>query len=1306
MELQIYHVGNQNGRAMFEVIRSTDMRHTVAVALPDPAKFPVEGYPAKSFLPELRWYLEDYLQFPYGAFPQLAECVAKTMQAWGALIFDLLFTGYARDWYQDAKRQHFENFHIKITSNSPEIMSWPWEALYSGDDDWLALRCCINRQLSGIGDTPPLPDTPRQDSIHILYIIPRPYGENDVSYNVLANSLVGCISENSLPVTVDILRPPTFDQLRKVLYNHPGHYHIVHFDGHGGYGTVMNTPAGNVYAAPEGQLVFESDSGEPDPVDTRLLAQLLAEYNIPFMVMNACQSGMIDGLAQDPFASVAAGLLKAGVRGVVAMGYSLYVSGAKIFVPAFYEQMFFTGKVSEAVRAGRRELRRRSERDCVVGRLPLQDWVVPVLYQQFSSDSSVLSKLWTAEESSEKSSALPEDARVDGDYGFIGRGRDIQRLERAILRQPQAAILIHGQAGVGKTSLVKGFLSWLSQTGGLRGGVFWFNFQEIHSAEYVINQLLDKLAGTSALARPTEEKQKLLTRLLQDKPCLMVWDNFESASGIEGTENQPQLSAEDRDFLAKLLKELRKGKTKVLLTSRSEEAWLQIPACYRLPLGGLIGEDLWEYCNAVVRDLGLTLDRNNETYAIILDKLCGNPLAIRSILLRLQSCTVRQLLSDLESSFEGMEGDESTRRLQAAYAVFCSSFTEQYLPVVQVTGLHEYYANADHVKAILDAAGYPVESSTVNVCYHILENAGFCTHIGQNVYRLHPALRGYLLWQTPATEPMQRYFVNIMRKFANSLENEQLYKVETNYQINIMNFYFARQLAKVRDMYTDYKALTQSLAHYAEELCRFAEATKLYTTLIKKAKEKNDWQTLAKTFHQLGRIAQKQGDIYVAEDWYKKAIEIEERKKYVHNAAMTYHQMGTISDVRQDFFSANEWYQKALTIFKEQKDEYCMACTYYQLGKSVQEQGNSKVAKKWYEKALKIFEKQGNNHLIACIEHQLGIILQDEGNFKAAENYYKKALEVFEEQKNEQRASITYYQLGINARKRKDVETANKWFKKALSIDEKQGNEYDKAVTYRQFGIIAQEYKDFVSAEAWYKKALEIDEKQKYDYDIAKTYYQLGTLSEEQKNDIQASDFYLKSIKKLERTNDTYNLMIVIRNFARLLYTTTDTKHNQLRQTWSTCMSQDLTKILEEVEVGMKMSINKYSTPVQKRTILALAQQDPDFPVFYLQYQDQIVLLAPLPTDFWDDVIVFTEKEAALSSAVKHCRENVQALQSFAILDLPEVGVLIAALFLLKTHIKIHRTEEGKWEFLVEHSASDDSTLEKIAQILAGLFEN
>ena len=1265
MEIQIHHIENQGGGALFEVIRSTDMKRTAPVLLPDPAEVPVKGHPSRKFLPELRWYLEDYLQSPFGAYPQLAECITETMRAWGAEIFDALFAGYARDWYQDAKRQNFEDFRIKVTSDSPEIMSWPWETLYSGDDGWLALRCCIDRQLSSIGAPPPLKVASTQDEIHILYVIPRPYGEYDVSYTALAGSLMEYISEKRLPVTVDILRPPTFDQLRKSLSSRPGYYHIVHFDGHGGYGEVVDAPPGNLYAAPEGQLVFETESGEPDSIDTRLLAQLLAEYNIPFIVMNACRSGMIDSQAQDPFASVAAGLLKAGVRSVVAMGYSLYVSGAKVFIPAFYERLFSTGKVSEAVRAGRGEMRRRSARDCMVGTLPLQDWVVPVLYQQMTSESAVLAKLRSAEASGEKASPLPEGARVDGDYGFIGRGGDIQRLERAVLRQPQAAILIHGQAGVGKTTLAKGFLRWQNRTGGLSGNVFWFDFQEIHSAEYVVNQLLDKLVGTSAMAGSPEERLELLTRLLRDKPCLLVWDNFESASGIEGTEVQPQLDAEDRNVLARLLKGLRSGKSKVLLTSRSREAWLEVQSCFRVPLGGLTGEDLWEYCNAVVRDLGLTLNRKDETYAKILDKLCGNPLAIRSILLRLQNCSAKQLLADLESSFEGMEGDESTRRLQAAYAVFGGGLMERYLPVLQLTGLHEYYADTDLVKKMLDAPDCSAEPDKVDSCYHILAEAGFCTHIGENIYRLHPALRGYLLRQAPAPEPVQRSFVDVMGSLADFLTGEPLYQVKSIYQMNVANFYCARRLAEVQNMDIDYMILSQRLAYYAKEARRFAEANTLYSVLAEKAESLNHGDTLADAFHQLGIIAQERRDFTAAEVWYKKALAIEEKQGDELRAAGTYHQLGRIAEEQRDFATAEAWYRKSLEIEEKHENAPGAASTY----------------------------------------HQLGIIAEKQRNFATAEAWYRKSLEIEERQGNELGAASTYYQLGSVAQERGDLATAETWCKKALAIEEKQGNGLGAAIIYHQLGIIAQEQEDFATAEAWYKKSLATKEKQKNEYGAASTYHQLGCIALEQGDFTQAGAFYLKSIKIFANTNDSHNLMIAIRSYARLLRAATGTELSQLRQSWAACMPQELTEILEKVEVELKMPTAEYPAHVQKIAIYALAQRDPGFAEFYSQYQDQLVPPAPLPAEFWDEVIAFAEEEPALSSEMKRCRENAQAAQTFAVPGLPEMGVLIAALFLLKTHIKVHRTEAGKWEFLLEHKASDNHTLAKIGQMLADLFK-
>ena len=118
-------------------------------------------------------------------------------------------------------------------------------------------------------------------------------------------------------------------------------------------------------------------------------------------------------------------------------------------------------------------------------------------------------------------------------------------------------------------------------------------------------------------------------------------------------------------------------------------------------------------------------------------------------------------------------------------------------------------------------------------------------------------------------------------------------------------------------------------------------------------------------------------------------------------------------------------------------------------------------------------------------------------------------------------------------------------------------------------GIIAEEQRDFAAAEVWYKKSLAISEKQGNEYNAANTYHQLGRIVEKRRDFPQAGDFYLRSIKIFADTNDTHNLMIAIRSYARLLHTTAGTEHSQLKQAWSACMPQELTKILEEMEVEL-----------------------------------------------------------------------------------------------------------------------------------------
>jgi CHAT domain len=145
---------------------------------------------------------------------------------------------------------------------------------------------------------------------------------------------------------------------------------------------------------------------------------------------------MLGGGSGDPFASVAAALLRSGMRDVVAMAYSLYVNGAQQFPPAFYRRLFEEGNIAAAVRAGRQHMWQHDKRICVLGEFPLQDWLLPVLYQQDPLNFSFAAS--ARKDFVPRASRLPEELRKEKNpYGFVGRDSAILGMERALRRPPR-----------------------------------------------------------------------------------------------------------------------------------------------------------------------------------------------------------------------------------------------------------------------------------------------------------------------------------------------------------------------------------------------------------------------------------------------------------------------------------------------------------------------------------------------------------------------------------------------------------------------------------------------------------------------------------------------------------------------------------------------------------------------------------------------------------------------------------------------------------------------------------------------------
>ena len=1116
--------------AAFQVTRLSDGKTTEPASPPSPVGYPVEGRPSSDLMRELQWYLETFLDYPFPPETEHAERVLQSLKQWGERAFDALFGSRAAGrMFDAATSEDYTRLHLQISSDDARVLAWPWEALRDPELGYLAQTCQIERRLNKLRDPQPLPASLPRNRVNILLVIARPY-RRDVGYRSIARPLVDLIEKQKLPAYVYLLRPPTFDQLRQHLRARPGYYHILHFDGHGAYssGSPGDSPA-YVLSAPEGKLVFETDDGEPDYITAEQLSTLLHECSVPGVVLNACQAAMLDERAEDPFASVAAALLRAGMRSVVAMAYSLYVSGAQQFLPAFYGRLFETGSVAEAVRAGRQQMRAHPDRVCARGKFPLHDWLLPVLYEQDPMDFSFAVD---ARESFEpRPSKLPDELkREQSPYGFIGRDGPLLDLERAMRRAP-AGILIQGLGGVGKTTLARGFLQWLDSTEGLGEGCFWFSFREIRSAEYVLNRLGEAICGPQFAAAGTEDKLGALGQRLRERRFLIVWDNFESASGIPGTAVTGNLSESDRRLLALFLDKARGGASKVIITSRSPEDWLTPQRRFLLPLGGLEGEERWEFCEAIVKDLGLRINREDQSLVELMKLLGGHPLAMRAILPQLEKLSAAQVAAALGSNLSQLKlASEEEQALYATLRFVEQSLPDEVRPLLVPLAMHEGFLDADYLEGMAQQVETKWTRAQIDDLAQALVAAGLLTSTGPTTYEMHPALTGYLRSIFRRATPVESRdswagaFVEVMGAMADQLAPLELHQQLIPFHLHAANFYYALGEAERLCMNDALAALTQSLAAFALNMRNYATAASLFESLAKHRKRHGDDKGEGIAYHQLGVLAGEQRDFAAAEVWYRKSLAIAEKRGDEHGAATTYHQLGIIAQEQRDFAAAEGWYRKSLAIKEKLADEHGTASTYHQLGIIAQEQRDFAAAEVWYRKALPIWEELGDEHHAASTYHNLGVIAEEQRDFAAAQAWYRKSLAIEEKQGNERGAAMTYHQLGMTAQEQRDFAAAKAWYQKSLAIKEKQGDEHGAALTYHQLGTIAEEQRDFAAAEAWYQKALAIDEKHGNEHGAAFTYNQLGALAGRQGHFIDSGQWLIKAIVALHRARDPHNV--------------------------------------------------------------------------------------------------------------------------------------------------------------------------------------
>ncbi|KAF5642455.1 uncharacterized protein FTJAE_3612 [Fusarium tjaetaba] len=313
-------------------------------------------------------------------------------------------------------------------------------------------------------------------SLNVLLVVARdltndPSVYEDVSPSIATNTLLKIRHElNQHPsgnkLNVEIVRPGTFAAFKEHLRHSektrgPGYFHLVHFDTHG----TVALKKGR--AAKYGLLHFsQAECDKTDPRPGAQIAKVLKQHQIPYAVLNSCESA--SATAGDN-ANVAKLFLKAGLRGVIGMSFKIASSSVTIFLERFYNDLLRGGKsFAASAAAGREALRLNPMRPARYGLdRRLSDSFVAVTYEEGNNSSSFSDNLggsfvhhWTLgsktlDEGSDF--AICQEAShlntTSDEQELIGRDFEILRLEKVLMRTH--VLFMSGALGVGKTALLK-----------------------------------------------------------------------------------------------------------------------------------------------------------------------------------------------------------------------------------------------------------------------------------------------------------------------------------------------------------------------------------------------------------------------------------------------------------------------------------------------------------------------------------------------------------------------------------------------------------------------------------------------------------------------------------------------------------------------------------------------------------------------------------------------------------------------------------------------------------------------------------
>jgi tetratricopeptide (TPR) repeat protein len=1044
---------------------------------------------------DLRWYLEEFMDYPDAGFLLRAARVERRLEEWGHRLYAQLFSsGDNRDLANSLTDADAPGL-LSITSDQPAVLRIPWELMRDHRGPLMRAGVTIRRQFVGGRRSPQyairLP-------LRILLVVSRPEDAGWIDPRWTTRGMLDALDALAGQAQVDFCRPPTLTHLEKMLsearrMGEP--YHILHFEGHGDYSPEVGL----------GVLAFEraAPTGEwpSDLVPADRFGDILAHANLPLVVLEACRSS---DLAHLPiFTSVAPRLLEAGVGSVIGMSHSVHIDCTRILLERFYSELARGASVGEALDAGRAGLVADPARRIGFGSdaksIPLSDWFVPTLYQR-GSDPVLVAQKRRARRASTVSASRPpsEDLPPAPIYSFHGRDRELHQLERAF-RQDRV-VVVHAMGGMGKTALAREATFWWHRTRLFPDGACFMSFERGADAERAVQVLGAYLVGHEFGSLPESEQWAEATRLFQERQVLVVWDNFESTLQQFNEGPTALYDDEKRAQLRNLCEQWvsdPNGKGRLLVTCRVAETGLA--RARRFGLAGLARPDSLTLTTRVLERHGINREDPRlprDEIGKLLELMGDHPLSIELVMPHLGKLTAAEAITSYTALLEEAhrKAEEAAaregRQVERNESLLASlRFSSSHLSSAAQAALPwlAWFTGGVFEQVLLAVGEIPPDQWTaVRAELEGLALVSADDRVKMNggpYLRFHPTLPyGANPDAVPQPEPVRRRFVGVYLDVARAVRStvfggdprgamEVTAREEGNLRLAVARALEIGDAAGAGE-------IGHALSLFLQMSGRLRERDRLAKWLADGV-ERSGWSEAAAIY------ARERAWTLFLEGKPQEAIShmrslihrLEETAEFdpSHQLALTRNGLGQIysrTGLPEEAFPLLT--QAAAAYEKLQPRGRNHAACLADLSNAFRDAGRHREALEAAEQSLTMMQELKADRDVAAGHGLVGSILTDIHRYKEAAARYEQAL-VGARAAGDRETEVTVLQhLGSLAHRRNDYGRAIAFYKEAMKAAGEMGDEASVMRSCNQIGIAEQSAGRLAEARAWYVKAKDI----------------------------------------------------------------------------------------------------------------------------------------------------------------------------------------------------------------------------------------